>query len=221
MSKTRISATRLAAGLVALLASGAFLVQPVAAQAPPAAEPKPAAPAPTAKPPAPTGTPKVALETTMGRIVIELNPQKAPGTVANFLSYVDAGFYNGTVFHRVIDNFMIQGGAFTSRMDAKTPNGPIKNEADNLLANLRGTIAMARTADPDSATCQFFINLVDNASLNHKSKTPKGWGYTVFGKVIEGMDVVDAIGKVKTTTKNGAADNPVEPVIIQKASRVR
>ncbi len=157
----------------------------------------------------------------MGKIVIELNPQKAPITVANFLSYVDAGFYNGTVFHRVINNFMVQGGGYTSRLDAKTPNAPIKNEADNGLANLRGTLAMARNPIPDSATAQFFINLVDNASLNHKGKTDKGWGYAVFAKVIEGMDVVDAIGKVKTTTKNGAADSPVEPVIIKKASRVR
>lgn len=218
MLKTRFPSARLAAAsLLALFASGAWLFLPAAAQTPaPSADPKPAAKAPT-----PTGTPKVALETTMGKIVIELNPQKAPITVANFLSYVDAGFYNGTVFHRVIDNFMIQGGGYTSRLDAKTPNAPIKNEADNLLPNLRGTIAMARNPIPDSATSQFFINTSDNASLNHKGKTDKGWGYAVFGKVIEGMDVVDAIGKVKTTTKNGAADSPVEPVIIKKASRVR
>ena len=172
------------------------------------------------KKPAPTGVLKVALETSKGKIVIQLFPDKAPTTVANFMSYVDAGFYNGTVFHRVIDGFMIQGGGFTADLAQKTPNAPIKNEADNGLKNDRGTVAMARTMQVDSATAQFFINTVDNAPLNHTTKTPQGWGYAVFAKVIEGMNVVDAISKVPTTRKGGAADTPIEPVVIQKAYRV-
>jgi peptidyl-prolyl cis-trans isomerase B (cyclophilin B) len=197
----------------------ALLAYPAGAQTP--AEPKPADPAPAAAPAKPAaGGPRVALETTKGKIVIELNSAKAPITVANFLKYVDAGYYNGTIFHRVIDNFMIQAGGFNFAGDAKTPNPPIKNEADNGLTNNRGTIAMARTSVPDSASAQFFINTVDNLSLNHKGKTQSGWGYAVFGKVVEGMDVVDAIGRSKTSKQNGVPDMPVEKIIIKKASRV-
>jgi peptidyl-prolyl cis-trans isomerase B (cyclophilin B) len=157
---------------------------------------------------------RVVLETSKGRIVIELDPGKAPQTVKNFLDYVKAGHYDNTIFHRVIPGFMIQGGGFDSGMRQKPTRSPIRNEADNGLLNSRGTLAMARTSDPDSASAQFFINVVDNTFLNFKSKTPQGWGYAVFGKVIEGMDVADAIAGVKTK----AQDVPVEPVIIQKAS---
>ena len=192
----------------------ALLAFPAGAQTP--AEPKPADPAPAVKP-APAG-PRVALETTKGKIVIELNKAKAPITVDNFLKYVDAGYYNGVIFHRVINNFMIQAGGVNFAGDAKTPNAPIKNESDNGLTNDRGTIAMARTSAPDSASAQFFINTVDNASLNHKGKGQ--WGYAVFGKVVEGMDVVDAIGRSQTSKQNGVPDMPVEKIIIKKASRV-
>jgi peptidyl-prolyl cis-trans isomerase B (cyclophilin B) len=157
---------------------------------------------------------RVVLETSKGRIVIELDPDKAPQTVNNFLDYVKAGHYDGTIFHRVIPGFMIQGGGFDSGMRQKSTRSPISNEADNGLLNSRGTIAMARTGDPHSASAQFFINVVDNTFLNFKSKTPQGWGYAVFGKVVEGMDVADSIAAVKTK----AQDVPVEPVIIQKAS---
>lgn len=205
----------------------ALLAWPAGAQdkTPPPAQPKAGgapAQADGAKPaPAPTGVLKVAIETTKGKIVLQLFPEKAPKTVANFLAYADAGYYTGTIFHRVIDSFMIQGGGFTINMEQKTPNPPVKNEADNGLTNDRGTIAMARTANPDSATAQFFINTSNNAPLNHKDKSPKGWGYTVFGKVVEGMDVVDAIGKVRTGNKNNMSDVPLEQVIIKKVSRVR
>jgi len=160
----------------------------------------------------------VKLETSMGDIVIELNEQAAPVTVKNFLEYVEQGHFNGTIFHRVIPNFMIQGGGFTSEMEQKQTRAPIVNEASNGLGNDRGTIAMARTSDPDSATCQFFINHRNNRSLNYiKNVNP---GYTVFGKTIEGMDVVDAIAKVKTTTRMGMDDVPVEPVMIISATVV-
>jgi len=162
--------------------------------------------------------PRVALETNKGRIVLELFPDKAPKSVENFLQYVKAGHYNGIIFHRVIDGFMIQTGGFTADMTQKPTRPPIQNEADNGLRNERGTIAMARTGDPHSASAQFFINTVNNDGLNHKSKTPQGWGYTVFGKVTEGMDVVDAIAKVRTGTKSGYSDVPVEPVVIKKAT---
>ena len=145
--------------------------------------------------------PVVLLETTSGDILVELYPDKAPETVANFLKYVDNGFYNNTIFHRVIPGFMIQGGGLTARMQQKDTEAPIKNEADNGLKNDRGTIAMARTMDPHSATAQFFINLVDNDFLNFQAPSGNGWGYCVFGKVTEGMDVVDKIAKVKTTTQ--------------------
>ena len=165
--------------------------------------------------------PKVILDTTKGQITIELYPEKAPDTVKNFLAYVDAGFYNGTIFHRVIPNFMIQGGGMSAAMKEKPTNAPVKNEADNGLKNQRGTIAMARTQVPDSATAQFFINTVDNDFLDHKTKTPQGWGYAVFGKVTEGMEVVDAITKVKTASRGGHQDVPVDTVMIIKVERVK
>jgi len=162
--------------------------------------------------------PRVALDTSKGRIVLELYPDKAPKTVANFLQYVKSGHYDGVIFHRVIDGFMIQTGGFTADMSQKPTKEPIQNEADNGLKNERGTIAMARTGDPHSASAQFFVNTVNNDFLNHKSKTPQGWGYTVFGKVVEGMDVVDQIAKVRTGTRSGFQDVPVEPVVIKKAT---
>jgi len=165
----------------------------------------------------PGDNPKVELDTTKGKIVLELYLQMAPETVVNFLSYVDAKFYDGTIFHRVIPNFMIQGGGFTADMERKPGKGPIKNEADKGLKNDRGTIAMARTGDPHSATAQFFINTINNDFLNHKNKTQQGWGYAAFGKVIEGMDVVDAISAVKTTNRGSFQDVPVEAVVIKSA----
>ena len=164
--------------------------------------------------------PYVELETTMGNIVIELNQEKAPNTVANFLEYVKSGHYDGTIFHRVIDGFMIQGGGMDANMKEKSTNAPIQNEADNGLKNEVGTIAMARTSDPHSATAQFFINVKDNGFLNYTSKTPQGWGYAVFGKVTEGMDVVEKIKGVDTTMKSGHQDVPVEDVVIEKAEIV-
>lgn len=163
------------------------------------------------------GNPKVEMETSKGKMVIELFPEKAPETVKNFLNYVEAKFYDGTIFHRVIPKFMIQGGGFTSDMKKKTGGTPIKNEADNGLKNERGTIAMARTGDPHSATAQFFINSANNDFLNHKSKTQQGWGYVVFGKVISGMDVIDAISAVKTVTRGGYRDIPAETIEIRSA----
>ena len=164
--------------------------------------------------------PKVALETSKGKIVLELQPDKAPVTVENFLRYVDDGFYAGTIFHRVIKGFMLQGGGFTAEMKQKAPRPSIKNEAGNGLANKRGTIAMARTMVVDSATAQFFINSVDNEFLNHRDESAKGFGYAVFGQVVEGMDVVDAISSVKTGMSRGFRDVPVEPVVIEKAVRL-
>jgi len=158
----------------------------------------------------------VKLETTMGDITIELNEKAAPVTVKNFLRYVEEGFYDGTIFHRVINNFMIQGGGFTQDMKRKQTHPPIKNEASNGLKNDRGTIAMARMPNPDSATSQFFINHRDNNSLNYTG--PSRPGYAVFGKIIEGMDVVDKIAAVKTTVRGRMKDIPVEPVIINSAT---
>ena len=157
----------------------------------------------------------VKLETSMGDIIIELDEQKAPVTVKNFIRYAEEGFYDETIFHRVISGFMIQGGGFTVDIKQKPPHAPIVNEAGNGLKNDRGTIAMARTNDPDSATCQFFISQKDNDFLNYiKDSNP---GYAVFGKIIEGMEIVDTITTVKTTTKNGMRDVPVEPVVIKSA----
>ncbi len=169
----------------------------------------------------PVGNPKVVLETSKGQIVIELYLQKAPETVVNFLDYVDAKFYDGTIFHRVIPNFMLQGGGFTSDMKRKPGKGPIKNEADRGLKNDRGTIAMARTGDPHSATAQFFINSANNDFLDHKNKTQQGWGYAAFGKVVEGMNVIDAISAVKTTKRGSYRDVPVEEVVIKTARRLK
>lgn len=165
--------------------------------------------------------PVVELKTTEGDIRIELDPAKAPKTVENFLKYVDSGFYNNTIFHRVIPGFMIQGGGYDARMQEKPTNAPIENEADNGLLNKRGTIAMARTQDPDSATSQFFINLVDNDFLNYTGATPDGWGYCVFGKVVDGMDTVDKIAAIKTKTVGIHENVPVELVLITEASRVQ
>jgi peptidyl-prolyl cis-trans isomerase B (cyclophilin B) len=161
--------------------------------------------------------PKVEMETSKGKMVIELFPEKAPETVKNFLNYVEAKFYDGTIFHRVIANFMIQGGGFSVDMKRKSAGKPIKNEADNGLKNDRGTIAMARTGDPHSATAQFFINSVNNDFLNHKSKTQQGWGYVVFGKVIAGMDIIDAISASKTVTRGRFRDVPAETIEINSA----
>ncbi|WP_299396108.1 peptidylprolyl isomerase [uncultured Desulfovibrio sp.] len=163
--------------------------------------------------------PIVLLETTSGDILIELYPDKAPETVKNFLQYVDDGFYNNTIFHRVIPGFMIQGGGMGARMDEKTTREPIKNEADNGVKNERGTIAMARTMEPHSASAQFFINLVDNDFLNFSEPTINGWGYCVFGKVTDGMDVVDKIAKVKTKSVGIHENVPVDLVMITGASR--
>jgi len=160
----------------------------------------------------------VKLATTMGDIVIELNEEKAPATVQNFLNYVRDGFYDGTIFHRVIPNFMVQGGGFNDQMMQKMTQDPVNNEADNGLTNDRGTIAMARTQDPDSATAQFFINHNDNAFLNHTSPDVQGWGYCVFGKVTEGMDVVDAIAAVSTTNRSGHSDVPEDVIVITSAT---
>ncbi|MEB2308367.1 MAG: peptidylprolyl isomerase [Candidatus Brocadiaceae bacterium] len=158
------------------------------------------------------------METNKGTIVLDLDQKAAPKTVANFLGYVSNGFYNDTIFHRVIKDFMIQGGGFTSDMHQKSTQAPIENEADNGLSNLRGTIAMARTMDPHSATAQFFINTADNTFLDHKGKNSQGWGYCVFGKVVEGMNVVDAIENLPTITKSGFEDVPSSPVIIKRAN---
>ena len=160
----------------------------------------------------------VKLSTNFGDITLELNAEKAPITVANFLQYVESGFYDGVIFHRVIDGFMVQGGGFDANMKQKATKDEIKNEADNGLANDKYTVAMARTSIPDSASSQFFINVGDNGFLNHTAKNASGWGYCVFGKVIDGMDVVDKIRSVKTTSKAGHQDVPAEPVIIEKAS---
>jgi peptidyl-prolyl cis-trans isomerase B (cyclophilin B) len=159
----------------------------------------------------------VELHTNHGVIKLELDAEKAPKSVENFLSYVKAGHYDNTVFHRVIDGFMIQGGGFEPGMKQKPTQAPVDNEANNGLKNVKGSVAMARTNDPHSATAQFFINVNDNDFLNHSSPTPQGWGYTVFGKVVEGIEVVDAIRKVKTGSKGFHQDVPVDDVIIEKA----
>ena len=165
--------------------------------------------------------PRVRLQTNMGVMVVELNQDKAPKTVDNFLRYVREGHYDGTIFHRVIPNFMIQGGGFTADYKQKAVHDPIQNEADNGLSNDRGTIAMARTGDPNSATAQFFINVVDNDFLNHTSPTPRGWGYAVFGKVVEGMDVADKIAHTPTGSGGPfSKDAPRQAVIIEKATVV-
>jgi cyclophilin family peptidyl-prolyl cis-trans isomerase len=184
----------------------------------PAASPAEASPTATA-------APQVTFETSMGIVLVELDPEKAPLTVANVLEYARSGFYDGTVFHRVIDGFMIQGGGFTEDLKKKDTRAPVRNESHNGLSNVRGTLSMARTQDPHSATAQFYINLVDNLALDaaqpaFPGEEPRGgWGYTVFGRVLEGMDVVDAIAKVKTGPRpNGMRDVPLAPVKILKAT---
>ena len=164
--------------------------------------------------------PKILMKTSKGDIIIELFPQKAPVTVENFLRYVDDGFYDGTIFHRVIKGFMIQGGGYTTELHRKSTRPPIKNEATNGLSNKRGTIAMARTMEINSATAQFFINLVDNTFLDHRDNTPEGYGYCVFGRVIQGMDVVDAIAEVKTMTRRGMRNVPRETIEIISVRRL-
>jgi peptidyl-prolyl cis-trans isomerase B (cyclophilin B) len=158
----------------------------------------------------------ITMHTTHGEITIELDREKAPVTVANFLSYVDTGHYDGTLFHRVIPGFMIQGGGFDAKMNQKPTRAPVRNEADNGLSNEAGTIAMARTSDPHSATAQFFINLKDNDFLDHAGSTPNAFGYCVFGRVASGMDVVKKIAQVKTGAQGMHRDVPLEPVVIQK-----
>ena len=162
--------------------------------------------------------PVVELDTNMGAIVIELNEEKAPKTVENFLNYVKSGHYDGTIFHRIIDGFMIQGGGMDAEMNEKATNSPVENEADNGLKNDKGTIAMARTQDPHSATSQFFINVKDNDFLNHSGKNMQGWGYTVFGKVTSGMDVIDKMRGVPTGRFGMHADVSNEPVVINSAT---
>lgn len=157
----------------------------------------------------------VIIRTTFGEIKLDLDAEKAPKTVANFLSYARDGFYDGTIFHRVIDNFMIQGGGFDTDMQQKVSGKPVENEADNGLKNDFGTVAMARTSDPHSATAQFFINVKDNDFLNHSGKNMQGWGYTVFGKVVEGSEVLDKIRAVPTGSSKGHQDVPADPVIIE------
>ncbi len=164
-----------------------------------------------------TNTTTVILETSLGNIELELFADKAPASVANFVQYVNDGFYDSTQFHRVIDGFMIQGGGFTDKLTKKATRDSIQNEADNGLLNTIGTVAMARTNAPHSATSQFFINIAENQFLNHRGKTPQKWGYAVFGSVASGMDVVNAIKAVPTTTQSGYANVPVEPVLILKA----
>lgn len=159
---------------------------------------------------------KVQISTSLGPITVQLNEEKAPKTVSNFINYVESGFYEGTIFHRVIEDFMIQGGGLDKEMNSKSTNAPIENEADNGLSNTYGTIAMARTADPHSASAQFFINTNDNLFLDHQSKTDDGWGYCVFGEVVEGIEVVNQIEEKNTTTRNGHQDVPEEIIEIAK-----
>ena len=160
----------------------------------------------------------ILMTTTVGPMTLELDADNAPKTVENFLSYVSSGFYDGTIFHRVINNFMVQGGGFTADMEQKATLAPIENEANNGLKNAYGTIAMARTQDPHSATAQFFINVQDNDFLNHTGENMQGWGYAVFGKVTEGEDVLDKIRCVQTGSQAGHQDVPVEPIIIESVT---
>jgi cyclophilin family peptidyl-prolyl cis-trans isomerase len=164
--------------------------------------------------------PRVTLETSKGEIVVELYPDKAPATVKSFLAYVNEKFYDGTIFHRVISGFMIQGGGFTPDMNQKATHAPVKNEADNGLSNVRGSIAMARTSDPHSASSQFFVNLKDNTFLD-RAQSQDGWGYTVFGKVVSGMETVDAIAAVPTGRKAGMSDVPTQTVSVTSARQVK
>jgi len=167
-----------------------------------------------------TGT-QVKFKTTLGDFIIELNDEKAPISAKNFITYVEEGFYNGTIFHRIIPGFMAQGGGFDADFVQKETHDMIKNEADNGLKNDRGTLAMARTPAPDSASGQFFINYKDNDFLNHTAPTQNGWGYAVFGKVVEGMDVVDAMAEQATSTKNGHQDVPTTNIVVESAEIVK
>ena len=160
----------------------------------------------------------ILMTTTLGPMTLELDADNAPKTVENFLSYVSNGFYDGTIFHRVINDFMVQGGGFTADMEQKATQAPIDNEANNGLKNARGTIAMARTQDPHSATAQFFINVQDNDFLNHTGENMQGWGYAVFGKITDGEDVLDKIRCVQTGSQAGHQDVPVEPIIIESVA---
>ena len=164
--------------------------------------------------------PRVHMQTSYGAIIIELDPARAPKTVANFLSFIQDGFYKGTIFHRVIDNFMVQGGGFTPGMSQKPTHGPIENEANNGLRNTRSTIAMARTTEPHSATGQFFINVKDNDFLNYSEPSPSGWGYCVFGSVVDGMHVVDQIKGVATGSSLGFKDVPLADIMIENIQLV-
>ncbi len=159
----------------------------------------------------------IELNTSLGTITLELDYDRAPTSAGNFRDYVEKGFYDGTIFHRVIDNFMIQGGGFEPGMKQKATGTPIENEADNGLTNATGTVAMARTMDPHSATAQFFININDNDFLNHRDRSPQGWGYAVFGKVVDGMDVVDKIRGCKTGSAMGHQDVPLDDILIESA----
>lgn len=167
-----------------------------------------------------TAAPKVKLTTTLGTVILQLDNEKAPISTANFLTYVKEGFYNGTIFHRVIKGFMAQGGGFDKNFKQKETHAPIKNEANNGLANKRGTIAMARTNDPNSATAQFFINYKDNEFLNYSSPTISGWGYAVFGKVIQGMEIVDEMAKQPTENRSVHQDVPKTDIVLEKAEIV-
>ena len=179
------------------------------------------APAFAAEPAAKTENPRVRLTTNLGVVELELDAKRAPLTVQNFLAYMDRSYYNGTIFHRVIPGFMIQGGGFVPGMREKSKGIPLKNEADNGLKNLAGTIAMARTPDPHSAAAQFFINTVDNPNLDHRDKTDQGWGYCVFGKVTKGMDVVKKIESVATGNAGRFQDVPVKDVVIEKVELIK
>ena len=165
-----------------------------------------------------SANPRVLIETSKGNITVEVFPSQAPQSAANFLNYVKTGFYDGLVFHRVIPNFMIQTGGMTPDMAEKPKGASIRNEADNGLKNLRGTLAMARTGDPHSASSQFFINVADNAFLNHRGKSVEGWGYAVFGQVVDGMDVVDAIVAVPRGNRGPHGDVPVDPIVMQRVT---
>lgn len=196
--------------LPTLLLSLAALVLPAA----------PAALAQEGEPSSAPANPRIRLETSKGSFTLELYPEKAPLTVENFLGYVDSGQYEGTIFHRVIPDFMVQGGGFTEGLTQKPTGPPVRNEADNGLSNDRGTVAMARTSNPHSATAQFFVNVIDNDYLNHTAPDFNRYGYTVFGRVVEGMDVVDAISKVPATTRGPYQNLPVEPVVIRTVKRL-
>jgi peptidyl-prolyl cis-trans isomerase B (cyclophilin B) len=205
-------------GLLFTLACGGSSSPP--REEPAAAEPEAPAPQAAPAPEVELAGPGVEMRTSMGTMVIELYPDKAPKTVENFLRYVNEGFYDGTIFHRVVRNFVIQGGGFTSDMTEKATHDPIENEAANGLLNLRGTLSMARTDDPHSATSQFFVNTKDNPPLDHRDMSVRGYGYAVFGKVVQGLDVLDKIGAVATSSRGMHDDVPNEIVVIESVRAV-